>query len=316
LVSQALTESLLLGFTAVILGAFATYRLTPLAASMLPWQLFPNGRDIPINATVLVFSLLLAILTSALFGLMPALRLAKPDIRQIMNSGSRKVAGTESAHKLHAILIGCQIALAMMLLTATSAAVEGLHSLVSADLGYDPNHVADFSIPIPRGTYTTWEARANYFRQLRDRVAQLPGVVTTSLGVIGPPYSDWDFPMQLLGGSTTEAQKANLNFVDSNFFTTLHIDALQGRLWDEAETSRGARLAIVNQAFAKKYFPSGDVLGHSVRVPDLITHPPRMLAVDGSDRWMPIIGVVSNARNNGLVACRREFVSADAAKRV
>jgi predicted permease len=300
LVLQTLTESLLLGFTAVILGAFAAYRLTPLAASMLPPQLFPNGRNIPINTTVLVFSLLLAILTSALFGLMPALRLAKPDIRQIMHSGSRNVAGSESERKLHAILIGCQIALAMVLLTASSAAVEGFHSLVSADLGYDPNRVADFPIPVPQGAYTTWEARANYFRQLRDRVARLPGVVTTSLGVIGPPYSDWDFAMQILGGSTTDAQKANLNFVDSNFFNTLHIDVLQGRLWDEAETSRGARLVIVNQAFAKKYFPSGDVLGHSVRVPDLINRPPRTLAVDGSDQWMPIIGVVNNARNNGL----------------
>jgi hypothetical protein len=75
---------------------------------------------------------------------------------------------------------------------------------------------------------------------------------------------------------------------------------LQGRLWSDTEISRGARLAIVNKAFVKRYFPNGDVLGHSVRVPELSNHPPNVLAVAGSNEWAPVVGVVDDARNNGL----------------
>jgi len=125
-------------------------------------------------------------------------------------------------------------------------------------------------------------------------------VVAASLGVIGPPASDWDFSVEILGQNATSSQTVNVNFVDSQFFQLLRIPLLQGRLWDEAETARGARLALVNQAFVRRYFPNQDVLGHSVRVPDLVNHPPGVLAALGSNEWAPIIAVVGDARNNGL----------------
>jgi hypothetical protein len=131
-------------------------------------------------------------------------------------------------------------------------------------------------------------------------VTQIPGVVSASLGVIGPPSSDWDFPIEILGQSALRSQISNVNFVDSEFFRSLHISLKRGRLWNETETSRAARLAVVNEAFVRHYFPNGDVLGHSVRVPDLLNHPPSTFAVDHSDQWTPVIGVVGDVRNGGL----------------
>jgi predicted permease len=300
IIRQLITEALILGFAGTLLGIVVSYFITPLTVSMLPWQLFTHGLTIPVQAPVLAFAGALALITSVVFGFFPALQFSKPEITAVMKANSRSPAGNLFGQQLHAILIAGQIALAMVLLTAAFAAIASFRALERIDLGYDPNHLADFGIPVHSGSFATWEARSNYFRQLRDRVAQVPGVLSASLGVIGPPSSDWDFQIEILDRGTLPSRMSNVNFVDSEFFRSLRIPLLQGRLWDEAESGRGARLAIVNDAFLKRYFPNADVLGHSVRVPDLLNRPPAAFAVNGSDQWAPIIGVVGNARNDGL----------------
>ena len=299
IVRQLLTESFLLGLVGAALGVIVAYQATKYATTLLPWQLFPNGLDIPVNVPVFLFSGCLAVATSVIFGIIPALELANPDIREILQTSSRKVSGSVTGKWLYFALIAGQLAIAMLLLSVAIETAENFRFLLHTDLGYDPSHLADFSIPIHTSSYATWEARSNYLRLLRDRVAQTPGVSSASLGLIGPPYSDWDFRGEV-AGHTSNSQTVNVNFADSEFFHALGISLLQGRLWDETETSLGARLAVVNKAFAKRYFPNGDALGHMVRVPELKNHPPAVIAVAGSNDWTPIIGIVGDARNNGL----------------
>lgn len=300
IVRQLLTESLMLGLAGAILGVIATYRSTPFVVSLLPFQLFPRGLEIPVHIPVLGFSVGLAVVTSVLFGLFPALQLANPEIREIMQATTQKAAGSVAGKRFHAILIASQIALAMVLLTASGAAIQGFRQLLHSNLGFDPRNVADYSIPVHKNSYTTWEARANYFAQLRNKVGETLGVSEASLALVAPPYSAWDFPIEVLGQNTAGQQVANINFADPQFFSVLRIPLLQGRLWDTAEIQRGARLALVNSAFVRRYFPSGDVLGHSVRIPRLQSHPPGVVAVDGSDSWLEIIGVVGDARNDDI----------------
>ncbi|QNI31766.1 ABC transporter permease [Alloacidobacterium dinghuense] len=300
IVRQLLTESLILGLAGAALGVIATYRSTPFVVSLLPFQLFPRGLEIPVHVPVLAFSVALAILTSILFGLFPALQLANPEIREVMQATTQKAAGSVSSRRLHAFLIAGQIALAMVLLTASASAIESFRTVIHTDLGFDPHNVADFSIPVHKHAYPTWEARANYFTQLRDQVARTQGVTSASLAIVAPPRSTWDFPIEILGRNTFGTRLVDINLVDPQFFTILHIPLLRGRLWDESETQRGARLAVVNQEFVRRYFPNGDILGHSVRIPRLQGHPPGILAVEGSDSWLPVIGVVGDARNGGL----------------
>jgi len=296
---QLLTESLILGLAAAILGILVTYGCAAVVGDLLPWQLFTRGIHIPVRIPVLLFAIALAVLTSIVFGLFPALQFSRPDIRKLLLASSSKTS-TVSRDTLHRVLIAAQIALALVLLTVAITAIGSFQQLLRTDLGYNPKGIAVASIPIHPGSYSTWEARANYFRQLRDHVAQIPGVLSVSLAVTTPPSSDWDFPIEILGLPSLQHQISNIDLVDSGFFRNLGVPLLRGRLWGETETSRGARLAIVNQVFARKYFPNGDVLGHSIRLPDLVNHPPRTFAVAGSNDWLPIIGVVGNVRNAGL----------------
>jgi predicted permease len=300
IIRQLLTESLILGLTGAILGVIATYRSTSFVVSLLPFQLFTRGLVIPVHLPVLAFSAALAVITSIFFGLFPALQLTNPEIREVMQANTQKAAGNVTGRRFHSILIAGQIAIAMVLLTASASAIQSFRQVLRSNLGFDPHHVADFSIPVHKNGHNTWDSRANYFQQLRDKVAETPGVTGASLALVAPPYSTWDLPIEILGRDTSGLQIANINFVDPQFFSILRIPMVQGRLWDPTETQRGARLAVVNREFVRRYFPNTDALGHSVRIPRLQSHPPVVLTVDGSDSWLPVIGVVEDVRNDDL----------------
>ena len=96
-----------------------------------------------------------------------------------------------------------------------------------------------------------------------------------------------------------EEQQIRLSLVSPEYFSLLHIPLMYGRTWDEAETMRGARLAVINETMARQYWPNGDALGRAIRMPELKSEPYR-LAAPSSDQWFQIIGVVADARNDGL----------------
>ena len=103
-----------------------------------------------------------------------------------------------------------------------------------------------------------------------------------------------------MGRLSAQKEEIRLNFVSPEYFPVLHIPLVQGRMWDGAEVGRGARLAIINESMARRYWSPGDAIGHAVRMPQLKARPPFMEAVPESDQWMQIIGVVADARDDGL----------------
>lgn len=301
IVRQLLTESLILSLTGAGLGILIAYRILDLIIARLPQNIFPPATDISINLPVLLFSVGLALLTGILFGLFPALQLAKPEVSQVMQSNTKKVAGNARGQRLHNILIAGQIALTMVLLTAAGAAIEGFVHMMRVPLGYDPHNVISIGIPVHENTFTTWAERVNYFEQLRAKIAELPDVATTGISTNATPPSSGDTQaFELLGKPAGVEQKASIHFIGPGYFDTLHIPIQQGRNWQPSEVSRGALLVLVNQAFVKRYYPNGDILGHSIKVPILKPEPPYLLTAPGSDSWMQVIGVVGNALNNGL----------------
>lgn len=303
IVRQLLTESLLLAVTGTGLGILLAYRLLALIVAWLPERLFPPDVAIHINTPVLLFSAALALATTLLFGLVPALRMAKPEISQVMQSNSSKSTGSVRGKHLHGAMVATQIALTLVLLTAAGAAIQSFVRLMRMPLGYDPHNVVSLNIPLQDNSYTAWQARVNYFAQLRASIASLPDVTSAAISTNGrPPYSGWEQPVELLGkpAASPDAQTARVAFVGAEYFRTLRMPLVEGRLWDEAEISRGALLVLVNQSFARRYSPDGDILGHSLKLAKLANHPPETLTAPGADGWLQVIGVVGDALNDGL----------------
>jgi hypothetical protein len=106
---------------------------------------------------------------------------------------------------------------------------------------------------------------------------------------------------EIAGRPAVEEQKASVNLVSPGYFPILRIPLLEGRLWSEAENRNGAQVALVNRTLAKRYFPNGDAVGHAVKMPDFEDRPPGILSIPKlADSWLPIVGVVGDARNDGL----------------
>jgi predicted permease len=301
IIRQLLTESLILALTGAGLGVLLAYQSLGFIVARLPEGSFPNEADFHVHLPVLLFSVGLALVTGILFGLFPALQLARPEISQVMQSSTRKVAGSVRGKQLHSVLIAGQIALTLLLLTAAGAAIQGFVRMMRVNLGYNPHNIMSVGIPIHENTFSTWAERVNYFTQLRDKIAALPDVTSTAISTNAtPPDSGWNQPFDLQGKTASENQKASINFVDSHYFSTLQIPLRRGRLWDDTELVHGALMAVVNETFAKHYFPNSDILGHSVKISTLKSEPPYRLVAPGADGWLQIIGVTADALDDGM----------------
>jgi predicted permease len=295
---------LAIAFTGAALGTALSYWLAKLPMKLMP-NAFPQEATITLNWPILIFSIALALITGILFGLAPALRLSRPDVSHVMQSRERTISGT--GNRSLNFLIGGQIALTLLLLGVAGAAVGGLLRITSTKLGYDPHNVGFIGIPLQRGTGKNQPPRAAYIEHLRERVATVPGVVSVAVLASGIP------PSQPFGGSGTPAdfeilghqselhQQALVQLISPEYFATLKIPLLSGRLWTEDENRRADFVAIVNETFAQRYLPKRNALDLQIRTDGLKDDGrPQSAVSPHSGDWRQIIGVVADSRNDGL----------------
>jgi putative ABC transport system permease protein len=298
---QLLTEALALSLLGALGGVLLAYRLLPLLVTWLPEYSFPHEVVISINLAVLVFSIVIAVVTGVLSGLAPALQFSRPQVAELMQSSSRRSTGGTRSKRTHNVLVAGQIALTLLLLTSSAAAVNGFVRLVRTDLGYDPHNTMSVGIPVHQNAHVSWEDRATYFQQILTRVAAIPEVDSAGISTNAtPPSNGSDLYFEIFGRPAAQQEQLRTNFVSPEYFSVLRIPLLQGRLWDRPEIARGARLAVINQTMARQYWPQGDALGKQLRLPDLKGEPPFSQAAPESNGWLQIIGIVRDARDDGL----------------
>ena len=301
MIRQLLTESLGIATTGALLGVLLAWRGLSLLVATLPENSFPAESVTRMNVPVLLFSVALAFVTSILFGLWPALQLSRPEIARLMQSTSRRLAGSVGARRSHGALVAAQVALTLLMLTAAGAAGKGFLKLVKTDLGYDPHNAMSVPIPIHENTHVEWKDRAAYFEQIRARIAAMPQVVTTGISTNAtPPSNGWRQNVEILGSTSAEKPEVRVNFVSPEYFPLLKIPLTQGRIWDHTENMRGAALMVINQTMARQLWPNGDAIGHQVKIPSLKDQPPYQRAAPGADGWFQIIGVAADVRDDGL----------------
>ena len=306
IVRQLLVEAVVISCTGAILGVAASYWLAKLPMQLSPAS-FPSESVIRINLPILAFSVALALVSGLLFGLVPALRLSRPDLARALPSRQPGVSGPPAKHRWSA-LIAAQVALTLLLMATAGTAIRNFLHLTQVPLGYEPNHVMQVGIVMPFRNARQWDrlrsrdARTAYIEQIRQKIAAVPGVRSLSVGVnVAPPYSgDQEFAFEVAGSNPQENQQARINLVSPEYFATLQIPLRRGRIWDATENARGDFVAVVNQSFALRYLAQFDPIGHQLRVTGLHSVGPLDAISSQSTGWREIVGVVGDARNDGV----------------
>jgi len=298
---QLLAEALSLSLLGALGGVLMAYGLLPFLVKWLPEYSFPHEAVLKINVPVLMFSVVVAIVTGVMSGMAPAFQFSRPQVAQLMQSSSRRTTGGARGKRTQSVLVAAQIALTVLLLTSAAAAINGFVHLVRTELGYDPHNVMSVGIPVHQNAHVSWEDRSAYFGQLLSRIAAIPGVVAAGISTNAtPPSNGNDLNVELFGRPSGQQEQARANFISPEYFPVLRIPVLQGRVWEHREIARGARLAVINQTMARQYWPHGDALGKQLRFPTLKGEPPFTQAVAESNNWLQIIGIVADARDDGL----------------
>lgn len=301
IVRQLLVEAVVISCTGAVLGVAASYWLARLPMVLSP-DSFPAESFIRINVPILAFSVALALLCGILFGLVPALRLSRRDTAHMLPGRQTGVVAAPGKRRW-SVLIAAQVALTLLLMATAATAIRSFLGLMRTPLGYDPANVMRLGIlphhedPVKKSR----EERTAYFEQIREKIASVQGVSTVSVASNAtPPYTGTASSFVIDGAGAAEQAQASAVLVGPEYFATLRIPLLQGRIWNSDENNRGDFIAVVNHAFATRYLSSSDPLGRQLRIPDLISRNPNIVASAQSTGWRQIIGVVGDARNDGL----------------
>ncbi len=261
---QLLTESLLLasagGALGLLLAAWGRQGAMSLVTGMLP-----RAQEVRLDGRVLAFTVVISLVSGILFGLAPALRTSRPDLQTTLKEGGRGFSA--SRHRAQGMLVATELGMAVVLLVGAGLMLRTLSSLWNVNPGFNPHHVLTFYVGLPPG-----EANANpasiraSLLELHRRLAGIPGVESVSLlrGSI-PMSDDAEDPFWIAGRpkplSDNDRYWAIWSEVERDYFKLMRIPLLRGRLFGEGDTENAARVAIVDEDFANKFFPGEDPIG-------------------------------------------------------
>ena len=299
IMQQLLTESVLLSLVGAIIGIGLAYAVVKWIAAALPYYSFPHEAAIHVSIPVLAFSVAIAVVTGVLFGMSPALQLSRPNLSELIQSGAGRHSGGGSDRQTHRALITGQVALTLVLLTIAGAATRAFLTAYRIPLGFDVEKVTSLNLVLPRKSYPGWTERANKYESVRQAIVSAPGVEEATVSSTWlPPLRAYTVKTEIEGKQELTGIQSQVVLTTPEMLATLGIPLHQGRDFTQAEMMRGAHVALVNQAFVRKYLGNGNPLGNHVRSPMLKFEQQDFVFAEGSDTWFEIIGVVADARNN------------------
>ncbi|HKX26953.1 MAG TPA: ABC transporter permease [Blastocatellia bacterium] len=291
LVRQLLTESLLLSATGAAAGWLLGYWLVTAAGRFLPeaWQ---RMGEVRLDLKVFGFTMGLAVLTGLLFGLAPALGATKVDLHEALKDGARTVSSGRSNRRSRSALIVLEVALALALLAGSGLLLKSFANLRHVELGFNPDRVLTMSLRLPRSRFRDPEQHVNFFRQTLANLKQLPGVqsagICFSLLMTGNGATDQVIVEGRPPAPTGEEPVLRGGSVSADYFRTMGIAIRRGRAFTEQEVWQESNVIIVNEAFARRFFPNEDPIGKRLKVG--LGDPP----------WSTIVGVTANHIQPGV----------------
>ncbi|HLV96874.1 MAG TPA: ABC transporter permease [Candidatus Acidoferrales bacterium] len=286
LIRQTFAESVLVGIVGAALGLlFSVWGITTLRTFMNSHQM-PLTTELHLDSFTLLFTLAISLLTTVLFGLLPAIRASRAAPLDAMSDVSRTSSLGGSTSRLRSVLVSGQVCLALVLLAGAGIVMREVVREVTEPYGFNPNHLVVADVGLNARQYSSPAAQTAFFQRVIHNLRRAPGVqsadATTGVLISG---SWWNTPVMFVGRPPVPAQQqpwVAYFVVGPDYFRTLQIPLLKGRTFSESDDAGSPVVAIVNQAFADRFFPKGEAIGQ------------RVVLATGHNKEAQIVGVIAN----------------------
>ena len=282
IIRQLLTESILLAGLGTGLGILLAFWGTRFIASQLPDGI-PRLQEARVDAPVLVFTLVVSLLTGLLFGLAPALQASRPNLTEGLKEGDRGSSGRRQ--QVRSVLVVGEVAMTLTLLVGAGLLLQSFRRVLRVDPGFKAQNLLTMQVSVnnPDGQQV-----ANFFEQLQQKVGDLPGVKSVAVSN-GLPFGVANFPTFIIEGRPeTENKPSGIRYtVSPDYFQTLGIELIKGRVFTAQDTPNTPTVVIVDEVLAQKHFPDEDPLG-------------KRLKQSPTSPGLEIVGIVRHVEPYGL----------------
>jgi predicted permease len=286
-IRQLLTESVLLGIAGGCIGlVIAKLGVRVLVAALA--NTLPRSEEIALNGQVLFYTLGISVLTGILFGLIPALKTLRHDTHETLKEGGRGSSGAR--HRAQSIFIVAEMAMAVVLLIGSGLMIRTLAALGNVNPGFDPNSVLTFNISSTSGTAMSADQLRAMYRETLGQLQGIRGVESVSMmGGSLPMTGDSEIPFWLEGqpkpASDTDMPFALFYLVNTDYHRAMRIPVERGRAFTEQDSEHGPAVALIDDSFARKYFPNQDPIGKHLNLGLFDTQPEIVGVVGHVEHW-------------------------------
>ncbi len=295
LVRQLLVESFLLAMASCCVGCIFAYLGLKVAIAVIPQGSIPSEATIALRPATLLFAIGVAVLTTVICGLAPAIHAVRRDLRAGLAGAGTGASGSFRHGRLRSCLVIAEVAVSMVLLIGTGLMVRTFLALERVDIGFNPANVLYADLGLPEGQYDTAVQKQIFFRKVIERVKAIPGVSAATVASSVPPYS-WGWTEVVVPGKThSEPWGATLEMCSEDYFKTLDRHLLRGRLLSESDVDTARHVTVINETLARAYFQNEDAIGKRIKFSsfEMYSDWPR-------DAYFEIIGIIADAKNQGL----------------
>jgi putative ABC transport system permease protein len=293
IVRQVLIESTALALCGGAVGVAIAFLLLKTVLGLAPASI-PRISQLHIDGTVLAFAFLISLVTGVAFGVFPAWRASRTDSSGMWRAG-RGISGGRSEHRLRAAFVVAETAISLALVGGSGLLIGSFAEAMRVPPGFDPHHILMFRLGMSYVEFPNDKARL-FFRQLFPQLTAIPGVESVT-GAYPVPFSYDNTSRFAISGKSNDPNDlpmSNRVAVEPNYFETLRIPLLKGRTFDIRDDWNAKRVVIVNQEFAREFFPDEDPIGKSIQ--------PDFAEFGESPTWYEIVGVVAGIRTTDLTS--------------
>lgn len=293
IIRQLLTESVILALLGGMLGLALSFWGIEALADGIPREMskyVPGWDRLSVNRLVFAYTLAISVLTGMFFGLAPALQATRLNFNEALKEGGKGSGGKASRNRMRSVLVVAEVALSLILLISAGLMVRSFIRILRTDFGVDPENVVTLKVAIPDGKDMVNEQRVNHYTQIISRVESLPGVAAVGAVDLLPfGGSSSSSGLQIVGQPPfPPATRPNVDvrIATPGYFNAVGTGLHRGRVFNQQDNREAGRVALVNQAFAGRFFPGRDAVGQRILL--------------GGDQSWEIIGIVSNVMNDDL----------------